>query len=77
MLGYVIEKVSGQSYEAFLQENIFTPLKMANTGYDTHDRILKNRATGYSRRGDKIVNTDYLDMTVPSDGEEDQVTIIL
>jgi CubicO group peptidase (beta-lactamase class C family) len=65
MLGYIIEKISGQSYEAFLQENIFTPLKMTNTGYDTHDRILKNRATGYSRRGDKIVNSNYLDMTVP------------
>ena len=65
MLGYIIEKVSGQSYEAFLQENIFTPLKMADTGYDTHDRILKNRATGYSKRADKIVNSDYLDMTVP------------
>ena len=65
MLGYIIEKVSGQSYEAFLQENIFAPLKMANTGYDTHDRILKNRATGYSKREDKIVNSDYLDMTVP------------
>jgi CubicO group peptidase (beta-lactamase class C family) len=65
MLGYIIEKVSGQSYEAFLQENIFTPLKMANTGYDTHERILKQRATGYSRRKDARINSDYLDMTVP------------
>jgi CubicO group peptidase (beta-lactamase class C family) len=65
MLGYIIEKVSGQSYEAFLQENIFTPLKLADTGYDTHDRILKHRATGYSRRNDVRINSDYLDMTVP------------
>lgn len=65
MLGYISEKISGQSYEVFLQENIFTPLKMANTGYDTHDRILKNRATGYSRRKDIRINSDYLDMTVP------------
>jgi CubicO group peptidase (beta-lactamase class C family) len=64
-LGYIIEKVSGQSYEAFLQENIFTPLKLADTGYDTHDRILKYRATGYSRRQDAMINSDYLDMTVP------------
>jgi CubicO group peptidase (beta-lactamase class C family) len=64
-LGYIIEKVSGQSYEAFLQENIFTPLKMANTGYDTHDRILKNRATGYSWKNNEKINSDYLDMTVP------------
>src|ERR1700686_4625606 len=27
LLGYVIEKVSGQSYEAFLKENIFPPLR--------------------------------------------------
>jgi CubicO group peptidase (beta-lactamase class C family) len=65
ILGYIIEKLSGQSYEAFLQENIFGPLKMANTGYDTHDRILKQRATGYSRRKDARINSDYLDMTVP------------
>jgi len=61
MLGYIIEKVSGQSYDAFLQENIFTPLKLANTGYDTHDRILKNRATGYSSKNNAKVNSAYLD----------------
>ncbi len=65
MLGYIIEKISGQSYEAFLQENIFTPLKLANTGYDTHDRILKNRAIGYSNRKGARVNSEYLDMTIP------------
>ncbi|MBO0722435.1 MAG: serine hydrolase [Blastocatellia bacterium] len=64
-LGYIIEKVSGQSYETFLQENIFTPLKLADTGYDTHDRILKKRATGYSFKNGARINSDYLDMTVP------------
>ncbi len=65
ILGYIIEKLSGQSYETFLQENIFTPLKMVNTGYDTHDRILKLRATGYEQRNNKTVNAEYLDMSVP------------
>ncbi|HEX4948344.1 MAG TPA: serine hydrolase [Blastocatellia bacterium] len=65
ILGYIIEKLSGQSYEAFLQHNIFTPLKLTNTGYDTHDRILKLRATGYADRAGKPVNSDYLDMSVP------------
>lgn len=65
MLGYIIEKVSGQSYAAFLQENIFGPLKLAGTGYDTHDRIIKMRATGYSWKNNAKVNSDYLDMTVP------------
>jgi CubicO group peptidase (beta-lactamase class C family) len=33
VLGTIIEKVSGQSYEDFLQETIFTPLNMRDTGY--------------------------------------------
>lgn len=65
ILGYIIEKLSGKSYEAFLQDNIFTPLKMTNTGYDTHDRILKLRATGYAQQNGKTLNSDYLDMTIP------------
>jgi CubicO group peptidase (beta-lactamase class C family) len=65
LLGYLIEMISGQSYEAFLKENIFGPLKMANSGYDTHDRILTNRATGYSNRNGVRINSAYLDMTVP------------
>jgi CubicO group peptidase (beta-lactamase class C family) len=32
-LGYIIEKVSGKSYEAFLKDSIFQPLGMADTGY--------------------------------------------
>ncbi len=34
LLGYVIEKVSGKPYIQFLQENIFTPLHMASTGFE-------------------------------------------
>ena len=65
ILGYIIEKISGQSYEAFVQENIFKPLKLENTGYDTHDKILKLRATGYSEANGKTINSEYLDMSVP------------
>jgi CubicO group peptidase (beta-lactamase class C family) len=65
LLGYLTETISGQSYETFLKENIFGPLKMDNSGYDTHDRILRNRATGYSIRNGARINSPYLDMTVP------------
>lgn len=57
LLGYVIEKVSGQSYELFLRENIFAPLRMTDSGYDRHDPIIKNRAAGY-RRDDERVGGD-------------------
>ncbi len=65
LLGYIIEKAAGESYESFLQKNVFDPLKMTNTGYDHHDTILKQRATGYSLVKGKTVNSSYLDMTQP------------
>jgi CubicO group peptidase (beta-lactamase class C family) len=34
LLGKIIEAASGQSYEEFLQKNIFEPLEMKDTGFD-------------------------------------------
>lgn len=65
LLGYITEKAAGESYESFLQKNIFEPLKMTNSGYDHFDTILKKRATGYSLAKGKTVNSAYLDMTQP------------
>lgn len=65
LLGFIIEKASGESYESFLQKNIFEPLKLTNTGYDHFDSILKNRATGYSLAKGKMANSLYLDMSQP------------
>jgi CubicO group peptidase (beta-lactamase class C family) len=65
LLGHIIEKVSGHPYDAFLQENIFRPLQMADTGYDYPRRILKHRAVGYSLRGDALVHAMYVDMAIP------------
>jgi CubicO group peptidase (beta-lactamase class C family) len=65
LLGYIIEKAAGESYESFLRKNIFEPLKLTSTGYDHFDAILKNRASGYSLAKGKMVNSAYLDMTQP------------
>ena len=68
LLGYLIEKISGKSYEDFLKENIFQPLNMANTGYDRTSTILKNRAAGYTISTDGLANADYIDMSLPLGG---------
>ena len=65
LLGYIIEKITGKSYEQVLQTNIFTPLKMNNTGYDHNRPLLKNRARGYEKNGRLYVNANFIDMSVP------------
>ncbi len=65
LLGLIVEKASGASYEAFMKENVFAPLKMADTGIDRAEQILKNRAEGYSRSGETTVNASYVDMNLP------------
>lgn len=65
LLGAIIEKVSGKTFEQVLQDKILTPLKMDNTGYDHNDRVIKNRASGYNKNGNTFVNANYIDMSVP------------
>lgn len=65
LLGYVIEQASGQSYGDYVEENIFRPLGMDNTGYDRHKLILRNRADGYAVEGDSLINSSHIDMSIP------------
>ncbi len=48
LLGAIIEKVSGQPYPQFLQQRIFTPLGMTQTGYEGVDAVPGLRAVGYT-----------------------------
>lgn len=65
LLGAIVEKVSGKTYEQMLNENIFGPLGMKNSGYDNHNPLIEKRATGYSKRGKAYINSPYLDMSIP------------
>jgi CubicO group peptidase (beta-lactamase class C family) len=65
LLGYLIEKISGETYEKFVQENIFTPLGMKNSGYDSNSEIIVHRAYGYSPGKESVENAGYIDMTIP------------
>jgi CubicO group peptidase (beta-lactamase class C family) len=66
LLGVVIEKVSGESYETFIQKNILHPLGMSESGYDRSSVIVKNRASGYSidRPYYDIVNAPCYDVSL-------------
>ena len=65
LLGYIVEKAAGQSYASYVKQQIFTPLSMNDTGYDTPAEVLTKRASGYTRAGSKLENAAYLDMSIP------------
>jgi len=64
LLGHVIEKTSGKTYEEFLKENIFEPLKMTHTGLEHQKMIVMHRAAGYTRDKDgSLINAPYYDLS--------------
>lgn len=65
LLTAVVEKASGKSYTDFVTENLFQPLGMTDSGYDSHAAILPHRASGYAPTARGIVNADYIDMSIP------------
>ena len=65
LLGYVLEKASGESYEKFLQENIFGPLGMKDSGYDSNSAIILRRASGYGPGKDGPTNAEFIHMSIP------------
>jgi CubicO group peptidase (beta-lactamase class C family) len=65
LLGRLIEKITGTSYQDFVQKNIFTPLGMKDSGYDSNSRIISMRAAGYSPESGGLVNAEYVHMSNP------------
>lgn len=65
LLGAIIEKVSGKTYEQFVDERIFKPLGMSSSYYGSTERIIPRRIPGYEEGESGFVNASYLSMTQP------------
>ena len=71
VLGHLIEVVSGESYETYLQRRVFTPLDMAHTYASLSEARGQGLAAGYYRWWGVPVETDMLPpgrASVPSAG---------
>ena len=66
LLGLIVEKVSGKSYEEYLNENILKPAGMTHTAFDHASAVVPGRATGYRWDGETIVNAAYGDPAFPA-----------
>ncbi|WP_459211829.1 serine hydrolase domain-containing protein [Aquimarina rhabdastrellae] len=66
ILGYIIEKVSGQSYEDFIEEHIFKKLGMSNSYYTNNYEIIKNKTKGYLKRDkNTYIHPPHFSHTIP------------
>jgi CubicO group peptidase (beta-lactamase class C family) len=57
-LAEIIHKVTGKSWGDFLNERLFTPLKMEATSTTNMTTLVPNRANGYVWRNGKVQNAD-------------------
>ena len=64
LLAFIIEKLSGESYAAYLAHHIFQPLKMAHSGFVTMAAIVPQMAEGYTREGGTLLHREYFDRSM-------------
>jgi D-alanyl-D-alanine carboxypeptidase len=65
LLGYIIEQASGQKYSDYIEQHIFAPLGMRDSGYDSNVTVNERRAWGYVSDGQKLHYADYVDWSLP------------
>lgn len=68
LLGRIIEKVSGKSYEDFITERIFVPLKMTSTSFDFNNLNTKGYLKDFTFKSvkteDQFLKHEYYEWTL-------------
>lgn len=59
LLAWIIENVSGITYDHFLSKYIFDPVNMENSFLDDSDRVITNRAFHYLKDYDNYIKCPY------------------
>jgi CubicO group peptidase (beta-lactamase class C family) len=63
LLGAAVENVSGQTLDAYFQENLFAPAGMKDTRMDDVIALVPNRVRGYELVGGEIKNAPFIDVS--------------
>lgn len=63
LLGFIIEQASNMKYAEYIEQNIFIPLKMENSGFEQPEDVINNMAQGYCFRSNQIENAKFRDMS--------------
>lgn len=63
LLGAIIEKASGKSYEDFIEQEIFAPLGMKQSRYGRREEIVPGRVAGYEKTEDGFGVAQFISWT--------------
>ncbi|MBI1227467.1 MAG: serine hydrolase [Bacteroidetes bacterium] len=75
LLGFIIQKVSGQSLSEFMNERLFTPAGMTETMRENVPVIVPDRATGYNLNdNNQLINGAYISNFYSSQGDMGIIT---
>ncbi|MCX7569721.1 beta-lactamase family protein [Tumebacillus sp. DT12] len=66
--GYIVERVSGQKFSAYMEKNVFSPLGMDRTSFRLTPEIRRQLATGYNADGSPITPYGLKPTDLPEGG---------
>ncbi|WP_379086468.1 serine hydrolase domain-containing protein [Pedobacter sp. UC225_65] len=65
VLGYIIELVSGETYEHYINKNIFDRAGMKHSSYANDIAVMPKRAYGYRKNDEGYVNKNKISFSIP------------
>jgi CubicO group peptidase (beta-lactamase class C family) len=65
LLGWIVERVTGQSYDEALADRVLRPLELANTGYDRFTTPPVGHAAGFTRTLTSYEPATFIDPSLP------------
>jgi CubicO group peptidase (beta-lactamase class C family) len=65
LLGLIVAKASGQSYETYVQQHVLDAAGMEHSRYCSDAELMAGRTRGYQRVGDGLHRAQYIDHTWP------------
>ncbi len=78
LLGMIVNRTTGQTYDKVLAQRMFAPLSMTSTRRDSADEMVQNRASGYLWLGPAgLRNGDYLKYMMTNHGDRGILSTVL
>lgn len=63
LLGLIVERVTGESFDSFLRSRILEPLGMRDTGINDGRRVIPGLASAYHSSGYELAPSEFIDMS--------------